>query len=85
MLDLKKEGVKKYDFMGARINVEIGSKLEGIQRFKSRFGGELKRGFLWKYIYKPYKVKMIYAIQNLRYKLRGQNYLGDAIDQESSR
>ena len=85
MLDMKKMGVEKYDFMGARINVEKGSKLEGIQRFKSRFGGELKRGFLWKYIYKPYKVNMIYAIQKIRYSMKGQNYLGDAIDQESNR
>lgn len=85
MLELKKEAVKEYDFMGARVEVEKGSKLEGIQRFKSRFGGELKRGYLWKYIYNPYKVNMIYAIQKLRYRLKGQVYLGDAIDQESKR
>jgi len=85
MLDLKKEGVLKYDFMGARVNVEKGSKLEGIQRFKSRFGGELKRGYLWKYIYSPYKVSMINIIQKVRFKLKGQIYLGDAIEQESSR
>jgi len=85
MLELKKEGVKEYDFMGARVEVEKGSKLEGIQRFKSRFGGELKRGYLWKHIYSPYKVNMIYAIQKLRYRLKGQLYLGDAIDQESKR
>ena len=85
MLEMKKIGVKKYDFMGARVNVKKGSKLEGIQRFKSRFGGELKRGFLWKYIYKPYKVNMIYTIQKIRYSLKGQKYLGDAIDQESGR
>jgi len=34
MCDLKRLGVKEYDFMGARVNVEKGSKLEGIQRFK---------------------------------------------------
>lgn len=85
MLELKKEGVKEYDFMGARVDVEQGSKLEGIQRFKSRFGGELKRGYLWKHIYNPYKVSMIYTIQKLKYKLKGQIYLGDAIDQESKR
>ena len=85
MLELKKEGIKEYDFMGARVEVKKGSKLEGIQRFKSRFGGELKRGYLWKHIYSPYKVNMIYAIQKLRYRLKGQLYLGDAIDQESKR
>lgn len=85
MLDMKKNGVKKYDFMGARLNVEKGSKLEGIQRFKSRFGGELKEGYLWKYEYKPLKIKLIDIIQKIRYKLQGRVYLGDAIEQESKR
>ena len=85
MLQLKKEGVKAYDFMGARIDVEPGSKLEGIQRFKSRFGGELKRGYLWKYYYHPTKVSLMYFIQRIRFNLKGKDYLGDAIDQESRR
>jgi len=85
MLDLKKIGVKKYDFMGARIDVEKGSKLEGIQRFKSRFGGELKKGYLWKYIYSKPKIRLIEGIQKIRFGLKGQKYLGDAIDQERLR
>lgn len=82
MLELKKIGVKKYDFMGARPNVEKGSKLEGIQRFKSRFGGELKQGYLWKYELKPIKVEFINFIQKIRFKLKSKEYLGDAIEQE---
>lgn len=85
MCDLKKEGVMKYDFMGARLNVEKNSKLEGIQRFKSRFGGELHKGYLWKYEFKPIKVKLIYALQTLKAKLNNRKYLGDAIDQESKK
>jgi len=85
MLDMKKNGVKRYDFMGARLNVEKGSKLEGIQRFKNRFGGELKEGYLWKYEYKPLKIKLIDIIQKIRYKLQDRIYLGDAIEQESKR
>ncbi len=85
MLELKDMGVKEYDFMGARINVEKNSKLEGIQRFKSRFGGELKQGYLWKYEYKPIKVKIINFIQRIRFKLKNSIYLGDAIDQESNK
>ena len=43
----KNEGVKSYDFVGARITPKPGSKLEGIQRFKSRFGGYFYQGYLW--------------------------------------
>jgi lipid II:glycine glycyltransferase (peptidoglycan interpeptide bridge formation enzyme) len=82
MCDLKKEGVKQYDFMGARPNVEKNSKLEGIQRFKSRFGGELQKGYLWKYELNPFKVKLIYLLQTIKAKMNNREYLGDAIDQE---
>jgi len=44
----KLKGVKKYDFVGARDIVNEDSKIKGIQRFKERFGGEKKMGFLWK-------------------------------------
>lgn len=44
---MKERGVKKYDFVGARATVVEGSKLEGIQRFKERFGGELIMGYRW--------------------------------------
>ena len=47
--DMKSKGVKNYDFVGARIEPTAGSKLEGIQRFKSRFGAVMDRGYLWKY------------------------------------
>jgi lipid II:glycine glycyltransferase (peptidoglycan interpeptide bridge formation enzyme) len=83
MCDLKNEGVKQYDFMGARPNVEKNSKLEGIQRFKSRFGGELHRGYLWKYELNPLKVKLIYTLQTIKAKINNNVYLGDAIDQEN--
>lgn len=85
MLDFKELDVKKYDFMGARIGVEKGSKIEGIQRFKSRFGGELEKGYLWKYIYSQPKMKLMESIQKIRFQLKGQKYLGDAIDQERLR
>jgi lipid II:glycine glycyltransferase (peptidoglycan interpeptide bridge formation enzyme) len=82
MLDFKSIGVLQYDFMGARLNVSPGSKLEGIQRFKKRFGGKLRTGFLWKYEFRPYKVKSIYFIQKFIYCLQNKKYVGDAIDQE---
>ena len=85
MVDFRNLNVKKYDFMGARIDVEKGSKLEGIQRFKSRFGGELEYGYLWKYEYNPIKLKIINIIQRIRFRLKNSVYLGDAIDQERNR
>jgi lipid II:glycine glycyltransferase (peptidoglycan interpeptide bridge formation enzyme) len=85
MLILKEKGVTQYDFMGARPNVEVGSKLEGIQRFKSRFGGELKEGYLWKYELNPKKVFFMNLLQKMIFRLKGKVYSGDAIDQESKK
>ncbi len=41
-------GVKSYDFVGTRISAEKGSKQEALSSFKRRFGGDLKRGYMWK-------------------------------------
>ncbi|MGZ3866679.1 MAG: peptidoglycan bridge formation glycyltransferase FemA/FemB family protein [Bacteroidia bacterium] len=45
---LKEKNVKRYDFVGARLSDVSGTKLEGIQLFKQRFGAELDKGYLWK-------------------------------------
>ncbi len=68
-------GVKRYDFVGVRINPENGSKQEGLVMFKQRFGGQLAQGYMWKYSIRPLK----YAVysQAVRF-LRG----GDIVDQE---
>ena len=42
-------GVKRFGFMGVRINPEVGSKQEGIMIFKHRFGCQLHQGYIWKY------------------------------------
>lgn len=78
MLHYKSIGLQKYDFVGARLSDHISDKLQGIQRFKSRFGGELYKGFLWKYVYKRHKYmlyKMICFIRNHKWDV-------DAIDEE---
>jgi hypothetical protein len=68
-------GVKRYDFVGVRINPEKGSKQEGLMTFKQRFGGQLVQGFMWKYGFHPLK----YAVYSLAVKfLRG----GDIVDAE---
>ncbi len=80
ILSLKKSGVREYDFVGARIDVSRGSKLETIQRFKLRFGAELTQGYLWKYPickWKYYLFGIIYGLLS--------NKKGDIIDQESLR
>ena len=48
MMYLKREGVKQYSFLGCRINEDIDSKYHTLQRFKSRFGGELVKGYMFK-------------------------------------
>lgn len=80
ILDFKRMGVKYYDFVGARINPVPGSKSEGLQRFKSRFGASLYLGFLWKY---PLSWKCRYYGFLKKGYLRLKNKSAeDAIDQE---
>jgi len=68
-------GVKRYDFVGVRINPEKGSKPEGLKMFKERFGGQLVQGYMWKYCFNRLKYP-IYSIA-VRF-LRG----GDIVDKE---
>jgi Acetyltransferase (GNAT) domain len=71
-------GVQRYDFVGVRINPEKGSKAEGLQMFKERFGGQLVKGYMWKYALRPFKA----AAYSLGVRLlRG----GDIVDVESRR
>ena len=68
-------GVKYYDFVGVRIKPAEGSKQEGLMTFKQRFGGNLAKGFIWKYSLSPLK----YAVYSQAVKyLRG----GDIVDAE---
>jgi FemAB family len=68
-------GVQRYDFVGVRINPSEGSKQEGLMTFKQRFGGNMVKGFMWKYSLSPLK----YAVYSQAVKyLRG----GDIVDAE---
>ena len=69
ILSMKTRGVKYYDFVGARINVEEGSKLEGIQRFKSRFGGELQVGYRWRLVFNKSKYAIYYFMLWIRTRI----------------
>lgn len=51
----KNLGIQRYDFVGARIDPEKGSKEEAINSFKRRLGGVLRQGYMWKYSLRPLK------------------------------
>lgn len=83
---MKQRGVLKYDFVGARVNPEPGSKLEGIQRFKSRFGGEMKVGYMWRYVNRPIRYKLYSLLLNMYMKyVRHDNTFSDIIKEERSK
>jgi len=84
MLDMKTKGVKKYDFMGARILPIPGSKQETMQRFKARFGGTMVRGYLWKYIINKLSYKLFKFTALTVNQVRGKKYVGDIIDAETT-
>jgi len=79
---MKSAGVRSFSFVGCRINVDKGSKYEGIQTFKERFGGELKQGFMFKIVHNQRMMKAYSLIQKMRMALKGCRYPGDIIDQE---
>ena len=58
MRHFKNLGVQCYDFVGARINPEKGSKQDALSSMKRRFGATLKQGFIWKYSINPLKYKL---------------------------
>jgi len=84
MTDMKARGVKKYDFVGARVNPQPGSKLEKIQRFKERFGATLIEGYLWKYPLKPMRYAAYQLFARANSLKHGATYKGDIIDEEKT-
>lgn len=82
--DMKAAGVKSYSFVGCRINEDKDSKYHGIQRFKERFGGELKRGYMFKCIFDRKKrvlFELSYTLYNF-FRTGRFILLRDIIDQE---
>jgi len=79
---MQKKGVRNYDFVGARLSDVSGTKLEGIQNFKKRFGTELIKGYLWKLDINKTKCKAFDSLLKVKCKLKGTKYPIDIIDQE---
>ncbi len=63
----KQLGVQRFDFVGARIDPEKGSKKEAINLFKQRLGAKLTRGYIWKCPLRPWRsLAYSYAVRLLR-------------------
>jgi FemAB family len=75
---LRSFGVRRFDFFGARINPQKGSKQEGINLMKKHLGATLSEGYMWKYSLRPWRASVYSAGVRL---LRG----GDIVDQEGQR
>ena len=78
--DMKDLGVREFSFVGCRINEDIGSKYSGIQLFKSRFGGELRQGYMFRYEKNPFMYKFFCKVMQLR--LHSSKIYQDPIDEE---
>lgn len=71
----KQLGVHLFDFVGARIEPEKGSKQEAINSYKRRFGGKLRQGYMWKYSLRP--------VRSLAYSFAVRFFRGgDIVDAE---
>ncbi len=80
MLDLyHNHGIKTYDFVGAIIDVKKGSKEEGIQNFKKRFGSYLRKGYQFKVVINPLYDTLYNNLVKFYFKTKGVNYI-DAVD-----
>lgn len=78
--DMKALGVKEFSFVGCRINEDEGSKYSGIQMFKERFGGELRRGYMFRYENNPLMYHMFCKAMQLR--THSDRVYQDPIDEE---
>jgi len=78
---LKGKGIPVYDLMGARLAGYNHPKIEGIQRFKSRFASGVRDGFTFRALIKPLKYRLFVSAVKTHFALRGSSYEGDVIDQ----
>lgn len=79
---LKTKGVKRYDFAGTRLSNVSGTKLEGIQKFKMRFGGTLTEGSLWKMDLEPMACRIFDTLLRINRIIKGGEKYEDIIDEE---
>lgn len=77
----KEKGVKKFSFVGYHYYPEEGSKLDGIQRFKERFGGPLEPCFNFKYVQNKFIYRLYCIIMQLKSNQKFSKYQ-DSIDKQ---
>lgn len=82
MLDMKASGVSVYDFVGGRRHPVSGSKQEGLQVFKARFGTRFHQGYLWKYPLRRWRYRLHAGQGRLLDALCGNRFHEDMIDNE---
>ena len=71
---LQKKNVSMYDFVGTRINIEKGSKQEGIDKFKRKFRPVLIKGYAFRTIIRPLKYSLFTLVSKLYLGLNGYRY-----------
>jgi hypothetical protein len=79
--DLKRQAIPVYDLMGARLDTGGDPKIEGIQRFKSRFASGMRMGYSFRKIINPVRHGLFVSAAKAYFALRGSQYNGDVIDQ----
>jgi hypothetical protein len=85
ILKMKREGIRRYDFVGARLSSVEGSRLAGIQQFKSRFGCTLEQGIIWKANIHKLRCRLYDFLLKILWKWKGIKWKGDIIDQEMAK
>ncbi|HYV91954.1 MAG TPA: hypothetical protein VE978_09225 [Chitinophagales bacterium] len=80
MRKLKERNVKKMIFGGVRMGDIKGTKYEGIQFFKERFGPKLENGVLWKMDLQPGYARLYDGLMNVRNIFSGKKSRPDIID-----
>lgn len=82
---LKKANVKKYIWGGCRLSDVAGTKQQGMQEFKLRFGAQIKKGYLWKMDINSFYCKLYDQLMALQLRIKGQKLGVDVIDYEKNR
>jgi len=81
---LQSKNVKLYDFVGTRINIQKGSKQDGIDKFKRKFNPNLVQGYAFRAIVRPFKYFLYYVLSGLYFKLKGISYRDPIIEISSN-
>jgi len=69
------KGVKKYDFVGTRLNIIKDSKQAGIDRFKRKFNPRLVEGYAFKVVLHPYKHFVYNLLVKIYFFMKGYKYV----------